>query len=338
MRNTVTKIFPALAFLGLTLAPAAMAQFGGRPGDVVIYMITPRNQLLDFQAVPPNTTNNAQVSARYRVVDINTVPITGIPEGYFPPGSRTENFRRQLLNNDPDDCVFLVSRKKDIGYFPHRVYTTVDKTQIVKGTLRELEAGLDAPAPFYVTLHEGSDFGADIPMIDLNVLFWTPSNDFPAVLLTPPFTPGYGVPPGLAGWQWNTGSIKVPPFIPWFAMRKQYPGAGWLDGIDSKFIEKDTQSGNTTIYLRLRPGRATPTFRFPGGNVHLFILQGSVNISANGTVRKMNLHDYAYVPGNFVFSLFNPNQYRGPIPGKAAVNAAFSGLATGLERTRGPQD
>jgi hypothetical protein len=324
LRNLIIQSLAVLA-AGSFFVSGASAQFGGRPGDVVIFFLTPRNAPMDYKVVPAGTTNSAAVSARFQEIPINTIPLTGIPPGTLPPGVGT-TFLRQLLHNDPDDAVFLVSRVAN-STFPHRVYTTVNKTQLVTGTLRELEAGLDAPTPFYVTLHQGSDFGADVAESDLQVLFWTPSDNFPAVLITPDGQPGPNVPPGLTGWQWNTGSIKAPPFIPWIALRKQYPNLGWQDGIDNKFIDQDTVSGNTTEYMRLRPARQTPLFEF-SGSTHMFILQGSVTLQANGATYVMNAKDYAYLPANFAFSLFNPNQYNGPVPGAKASDVTGS-LITG---------
>jgi mannose-6-phosphate isomerase-like protein (cupin superfamily) len=306
---------------GFAFVPGLMAQFGGRPGDVVIYALSPRNVPMTFTVQPPGTKNSAAATAQFQVLPNSSVPETGIPPGTLPPGVGT-TFLRQLFHNDPDDAMFLVYRVANSS-FPHRVYTTVNKTQLVQGTLHENEAGLDAPTPFYVTLHEGSDFGSDIAQDDLYVLFWTPSNNFPAVEITPEGQNGPSVPAGLTGWQWNTGSIKAPPFIPWLAMRKQYPGAGWQDGVDNKLIEYDSVAGNTTEYLRMRPGRQTPLFSLPG-STHLFILQGSVQLQANGQTYTMNAKDYAYIPANFAFALFNPNQYNGPLPSQKSSDVISS--------------
>jgi glyoxylate utilization-related uncharacterized protein len=81
----------------------------------------------------------------------------------------------------------------------------------------------------------------------------------------------------------------------------------------------------------MRPGRKTPLFSFPG-STHLFILQGSVQLQANGQTYTMNAKDYAYIPANFAFGLFNPNQYNGPLPAQKSsdvISSAQTGDSAG---------
>jgi mannose-6-phosphate isomerase-like protein (cupin superfamily) len=316
----ITKRFLLLTLIEAGAAVSALAQFTGRPGDVVLWALTPRNAKMEFLAVPTGTTNSAQLSARFEVIDINTKPLLPIPPGTLPPGVGLA-FRRQLLHEEPDDEVYLVSRE-ELGDFPHRIYLTTNKTLVIEGILREQEAHIDAAASLYVTLAKGTDFGGDIPLVPLKVLFWTPSSDFPAVDIQPPGVTGPAVPPGLKGYEYNLASTKFAQFTPWVALRRLYPAGGWQDGIDAKLIEQDTVAGNTTQYIRLRPGRRTPTFRMPA-STHLFVLQGSVNITADSRTTMMKKNDYAFVPGGFVLSLSNPNPYTGPQP-KAAANAQFA--------------
>ncbi len=312
-----TKHYFFIAFFALGAATAAWGQFGGRPGDVVLWALTPRNGTMNFQIVPGTTTNDPQTSARFEVIDINTRPLLPIPPGTLPPGVGL-TFRRQLLHEEPDDVVFLVNRE-EAGGFPHRIYLTTNKTLLVEGTLREQAAHLDAPTSFYVTLGEGIDFGPDVALVPLKVLFWTPSSNFPAVEVVGPDVSGPGVPPGLQGFQVVLSTAVAPVFVPWVSMRRLYPGAGWPAGIDLKLLDRDTVAGNTTQFIRLRQGKSMPLFKITD-NTHLFVLQGRVDITANSKTTTMKPHDYAYVPRNFAITLSNPRAYRGPRPNVAEAS------------------
>src|SRR6185503_4838749 len=107
------------------------------------------------------------------------------------------------------------------------------------------------------------------------------------------------------------GLVKLPALLPWSNMSGHYPGAGWKHGIDLKMLDLDVALGTTILQLRLRPGIQTPMFRIPG-HTHVFVLQGSVTITAAGVnTTALQQNDYAFLPGNFAVSLANPKHYTG---------------------------
>jgi hypothetical protein len=127
--------------------------------------------------------------------------------------------------------------------------------------------------------------------------------------------PGPLRPANESGFQYlftTPGLVTLPSLLPWTPLPSQYPGAGWMEKTFTKVMDVDTTVGDTIQLLRLEPGTKTPIFK-TAGHTHLFVLQGSVNITpAGGSTVFMNTQTYAYLPEGFAVSLSNPAQYSGP--------------------------
>jgi hypothetical protein len=283
----------------LASALPATAQFGGREGEAVFYMLTSKGAG-DIIAMPDGAANSAAAAGQIRVTDPATLP--QIPLG--PPFSPA--FVRQIFHDEPDNLFQLVTQyAPDAG--PHRIFLTTFKTFIVSGVVRETEFdNLDYTTGSMTTLKRGVNFGPDQAIITLEVLFWTNSLPQPYVDPVPLGVSGPAVPPGKTGEQVILELGKVPRFIPWKRMRRVAPGANWPDGVDLKFLEYDPEEGSTIQMLRLRRGARTLNFRIPG-DTHLYLLEGSAELNAPGRgILAMKARDYAYIPRNAVVQLANP--------------------------------
>lgn len=297
-----------LAVLALWLPLAA--QFGGREGDVVLYLLTSKGKM-DFRTQPLSATNAPALAARFETVDTFSQPGTPIAPGF-------EARTRFILHNEPDDLFQYGVQAERIGT-PHAQVQTTAKVFLVTGILRDDNVGsvtgkkLDflsgAYAPFIKDVVVGPDVAIDL----IEFIFWTPRPDivpFKAVQIGHPQSPA--VPPGLTGPEYEGTFAKGAFFSAWDPFRRLYPGAGWPDGVDLKHIEEDPAFGNTTRLMRIRPGKRTPPFLIQG-TTHVFVLSGNLQIIPAGAAAiTLKEKQYAFVPQGFVVRLSNPKTYKGP--------------------------
>ncbi len=294
-----------IAVLAGLLSGFAHGQYGGRPGEAVIYLLTSKGSQ-DFRVAPPATVNPAPLLSRFDLVDVSKIPLTSLGEG-FPEG-----FRHQILHSEPDDLFQLITQSEgDQG--AHRIFRYSLKTFITGGVVRETVPLIDYTGNSFTTLKKDVDFGPDLALDKLTVLFWGPSSVFPAVTIVPQDVSGSAVPPGKTGDDVILDSGLAPFFVPWQPMIKKFPGAGWMNGVDLKFIDFDSTTNASTIQLmRLRSGTHTPLFQI-SGSTHLYVLQGTVTVSvAGGSSYVIPAGQYAFLPPSLAVTVTNARQYSGP--------------------------
>jgi hypothetical protein len=295
------------SFLALLICSAPLnlfPQFGGRPGDVVIYMMSSKGEG-DFHVVP-NSTVNSQPG--FVIENPNDLPLEP-----FGPDFPAES--RHKMHAEPGDVFNVIIQRED-DYSPHQMLLETVKVFLVDGILRLEPAGktpIDVTGGLYVPFPKGIDFGPNQGQTQGLFLMWTPAPFFPATAKADPSYRSPLVPPKFASgvdYLLSTGVYDT--LVPWVGLNQEQPGMGWQPGIDSKLIEQDNFYGTRLRLLRLRPGRKTPTFRV-NANMHLWILSGKVTITpASGTPAVMEKNIYAFVPPGFAFQLSNPAEYHGP--------------------------
>ena len=279
----------------------AVAQFGGRPGDTVIYMVTAKGSG-DFQVVSPGTTNDAASVAKFKVTDVTKVPFVGSDP--FP-------LARRVLYEEADE-IFQVGTDFETTVGLHRLFLTPVKILVIEGVNSPFGTALGQQNNF-ITFPKGLDVQDDVALETISVATWAPTK-WPFMVVTD--SPGPLRPPEMKnGFEYLfqvPGLVKLPFFLPWTPMRSIYPGVGWKAGIDMKLLDQDQALGCTIRTLRLRPGKQTPTFRIPG-STHIYVLQGRV-ILQQGIATPLALESkyYAYLPKGFAVRLSNPKTYDGP--------------------------
>lgn len=276
---------------------SALAQFGGREGDVVIFVVSAKGNR-NFQAVPRTTVN--QVSG-FEIKDPRE-----LPDEPFGPDFPGES--RRLMHWAPGDVFNMIIQRADI-VSPYQFVEGPVKVLIAKGLLRLFPPDappVDAPVGFYAPFPALVDFGPNQPLFDGVTLMWTPHPTFPVAKLAPPDYESPVVPPGSNGIEFLLGRGSFVGIIPWTAVRNLYPEDGWGHGIDIKLLEDDEELGVTVQLMRLRPGRRTPPFLIRA-STHLWVLSGKVLITpAGGTAAEMGQDIYAFVPNGFAVQLANP--------------------------------
>ncbi|MBI3895863.1 MAG: hypothetical protein HY313_08005 [Acidobacteria bacterium] len=278
---------------------SADAQFGGRPGDAVLYLVTAKGSA-DFQTVLPGTANDSSTVAAFRVTSLDSVPVLT---------SEPFHFLRQMLHEASDE-VFIKFSEPEGAVGPHRIFVTPAKFLILHGMSLLVKDAIGPPTSF-LTIPKDLDLEGEISLERFGFLFWAPKNWPPIV---PTDRRGPIGPPEMNGFEYaaSSGLAKLANFIRWVSMRKIYPGSGWPNGVDLKLLEADAAAGSTIRLLRLRPGTKTPLFRVPG-HTHLYVLQGQTELApANSSPVTLKANDYAFLPGNFVVKLSNPKPYDGP--------------------------
>jgi hypothetical protein len=294
------RLISILALLLLALAPAALAQFGGGPGDAVIYALT-YNGSGDFQTVPPDTANSAQNLASFKVTSLDSVPFSsGDP---FP-------LQRQVFYTTPNE-TFQVGTDYENTVGLHRVFVFPVKIFEFEGLTNPFGTLLGFPNTL-LSFPKGLDFEGDIALVTLKVITWF-AGPWPFIVLTDQASPLR--PPNVSGYQYFfqlPGAVVLPSLMPWTHLSLLYPGAGWQSGVDIRMLDQDPAIGDTIRQLRLGPGTQTPPFQIPG-HTHLFVLQGNVMIlPSGGSPYAMKKYDYAFLPENFSVTLFNPQQQDRP--------------------------
>jgi len=290
----------AAAAATLFLCASSNAQFGGGPGDVVIYAVT-YNGSGTLQALPPSTTNSAQANAAFKTVPLASVPVVGSDP--FPLARRVfymTNSETFQVGTDVENTIGLWR----LFVFPVKIFQIQGITNAV--------GPIVGRAPAFIYFPKGLDVVGDIADETLVVITWFPG-PWPFILVTDRAGPLR--PPTESGFQYlftTPGLVTLPSLLPWTPLPSQYPGAGWKEKTFTKLIEIDNSIGDTIQLLRLQPGTQTPIYK-TAGHTHLFVLQGSVNITpAGGSTVHMNTQDYAYLPEGFAISLSNPAQFSGP--------------------------
>ena len=301
MRHMIDKrtgvVLTGLLFV---IASAANAQFGGRPGDVVLFAVT-ANGGADLLAVPPTTTNSPQSLANFKVETSDSVPLsTSAPFGLL----------RQVFYEQPNE-LFEVGIDAENAVGLHRTFLVPTKLFLIQGAFNPIGNFVGNPNIF-ISLPQSLDVEGDISLEQFKFLIWAPTN-WP--FIAPTNQRGPVGPPDVPGWLYLfqlPGGLVLPSLLPWTNLSVLYPNAGWQEGVDLKLLEVDSALGSTTRLLRLRPGKQTTLFHIPG-HTHLFVLQGSVSITpaGSGTVT-LHANDYAFLPENFVVTLSNPQPYEGP--------------------------
>jgi hypothetical protein len=296
MRRTILLIV-ALCFC----ASLTVAQFGGREGDVVIYLVSTKGSA-DIQVVAPSTVNTQ--------TGFETKDMFALPRQPFGPDFPGESFA--LLHQESGDNFRMIVQKEAI-FTQHNQFLGPAKLLIFEGIDRlvipdkapvDLTAGLFAPFP------QGVDFGPEVPVFEAHSLLWTPSPVFPLLSPRDPSFISPIDPPGLTGSEYVLQLGSFLGIIPWVGLNKSDPAGGWAQGIDWKWIDQDASLGSTVRVMRIRAGRKTPPFRIPA-NTHLAVLSGSVRITPlNGSTSLLKTFHYAFVPNNFAITLSNPRQFK----------------------------
>jgi hypothetical protein len=299
MRAT-TFIVPGILFASLPLA----AQYGGRPGDTVMYVFTSKGSGT-ITTLPQATVNTA---AGLQTIDPATVTLQP-----FPAPFTGEN--RLLLHNEPGDVFEFIYEEPDVED-PNQENIAPAKVLIGQGLLRISPTGegnIDAPSTFYtdfpnqinIAPHEALD-------LPYELIFWTNSQVFPIAIPVPTTFVSPVPPPGVSGPDYVISLGLFPALTPWSGLQKLFPNSGWVQGTDLKVLETDTSLSTTTRLVRRRPGRGTPPFSIDG-NTHIIVLQGNVQIApAGGAAQTLSGFQYAFVPPGYAISLSNPAVYAGP--------------------------
>lgn len=296
-------MYKSLIFLFVVSTPV-WPQFGGRDGDVVLYLLSAKGKQ-EFQSVSPSVINTA---GGFEVIDPFDQPAEP-----FGPDFPSES--RRLLHREDRNNFMLVVQKEEI-ISPHQQAQDYVKVLIVHGMLRlfsGVKPPIDAAAGFFAPFPATVDFGPNQALFEEWVLLWTPSPLFPVVRKVDPEFSSPVDPPGLTGVEYVYSLGTLAALVPWNSVAGIYPGGGWQSGIDLKLIEGDANLGTTIQFLRLRAGRKTPPFRIPA-NTHLVVLSGSVELApVNGTMSVMKPFQYAFLPNSYAITLANPKQYNGPL-------------------------
>jgi hypothetical protein len=293
-----------IALVGIASASSASGQFGGQPGEAVVYLLTANGSgTIQTGAAQPGTQADA---SRFRVIDPATVPVVQlVVEGTAFP------FYIQGLFAEGNDLFELITGQ-ETAVFQHRIYIAPVKVFQLDGVIALPDAGGSSFANTYLSFPINLDLDGEVDLETRRMLAWSPH---PAPVPFPTSVRGPVGPPNLTGFRYlvsTPGLLQLPSLIPWIRMAQSNPGAGWQEGLYQKLLDQDPVAGNTTRLFRIRSGKASPMFRI-GGDTHLFVLQGSVNlVTSGGSGATLGAGKYAFVPANFGIVLSNPTPYTGP--------------------------
>lgn len=296
--------------LALLAVPQLFAQFGGKEGEAIIFMLTSKGQA-GLTMVNPETPNKASVLSQFQVIDPATVPlIAGEQPGVFFP-----NYQLKVLHDESNDKMQLLTNLEGAPTI-HHYYLITFKLFTLQGIRREYgdagEAIMDVPPNVYASFFAGQDIGPNEALEKEQALVWTSTPVFPPFVPTPRGEHGETNGPNETGTQMLLNSATFPVEVPWAPLYTKYPSAGWPDGLDIKFIEKDTTMGSIAQMIRVHAGTTTPNFTIDGAT-HLFIVQGNVNINVpGGATKAFPYFNYAFIPQGMSFSISNPLVYSGP--------------------------
>jgi len=297
-----TIIFVIVGSL-LAALPGA-AQYGGSPGDTVMYVFTSKGSGA-IQTLPLSTVNTA---SGLQIIDPSTVTPQPFPSDF-------DQETRVVLHEEDGDVFEFILENPDI-LDPNQELLYPAKVLIGQGLLRISPPGegdIDAPATFYTDFPLYSNVAPHYALNEpYKLVFWTPSLVFPVAIVVPESFVSPTTPAGESGADYIISLGVFPALIPWQGLNVTFPNSGWQQGTDAKTLERDNSLNTTTRLIRLRPGRQTPPFSFDG-NTHILVLQGSVQIGpAGGTAQTLPSWQYAFVPPGYAISLSNPIVYAGP--------------------------
>lgn len=284
------------------------AQFGGREGDAVLFVVTHHGPAT-IDTVAPNAQNGAAQLAGYRVTDVSALPFEEVVPAF--PSRRTQVARR-----DADDRFELITQAENVGV-PTTEILTRSKVFTLSGLIRNnndggneaiyLIGGALVPFTNNVTI------GSEESLIEFRALFWRPEAGTAPFREVPPSFRGSNDRPGLTGLEYQQSITKVALLTPWTELRKIYPNADWPSGVFLKRLDEDSFTTSTIQLLRLRPGRKTPPFRF-ASRTHLYVLEGSADIAAlGGATSRLAPNWHAYLPAGTAIILANPKVVNGPL-------------------------
>jgi mannose-6-phosphate isomerase-like protein (cupin superfamily) len=280
--------------------PALFAQFGGKPGDAVIYIIGSKGNG-SFGVVPSSTINPASVASRFEMIDPVTLPKTPASD-FFP------SLLLQVLHDESDDKFQLVNDTINETAL-HHVYLITFKVFTLKGLNRQSgdvgEDPVDIVPNLFTSFRQGMDLGPNTPQEQTQFLIWTGRPQKLPFVPVPRGQRGPYNPPGETGNQVLLDGTIFPILLPWKPLARSSPGVGWPDGVESKFLESDPLEGSVAQMIRLKPGRRTPKFRINGAT-HFYVLEGRVRLTpAGGTPIIVKADQYCYLPAGFAFTLEN---------------------------------
>ena len=302
----------AVVLLALACAAGALAQYGGRVGDAVFYVVTAKGNP-EFTAVAPTTINT--------VKGFVTEDPSQLPDEPFGPDFPGES--RRKMHEDSGDVFNLIVEREGIES-PYQYLQGPIKVMVSQGLLRLYppnEPPVDTPIGFYAPFPNTIDFGPNRPNLPGTILFWTNFPGFPVAKVAPPGYHSPALPPEFTnGIDYLLSLGTFVGIVPWVSLQKLYPTGGWPEGIDRKLIEDDTNLGVRVQLFRLRPGRTTPMFKV-AANMHIWILNGSVNITPAGGQPTVLANTgcsepcpgtvYAFVPPGFSIRIQNPIPFNG---------------------------
>src|SRR5512140_2228950 len=162
-----------LLLLVLTIcfaASLALAQYGGRDGDVVLYMVTAKGSDA-VNVAPLNTTNSGSGFVTLESLKLPLVP--------FGPDYAGEFFA--VLHKEDGDAFRMILQKETI-LTPRSEVMGPGKLFIAEGLDRLIIPGkdpVDLPAGLYAPFPQGDDFGPEVPVFTAHSFMWTPVSFFP---------------------------------------------------------------------------------------------------------------------------------------------------------------
>jgi len=292
------------AVIAAMTASSGLAQYGGRPGDTVLYVFTSKGSGT-ITTLPPSTVNTAS-----GLQMINPATVTPQP---FPSNFPQEN--RLLLHSEAGDTFEFLLEAEDV-VDPNTETIAPAKIMIGQGLLRISPAGegnIDAPSTFFTDFPQYINIAPHEALDEpYELIFWTPSQVFPIAVEVPTTFVSPVPPPGVSGPDYIISLGVFPALTPWSGLQKLFPNSGWVQGTDLKVLETDKSLSTTARIMRIRPGRTTPPFSIDG-NTHILVLQGNVQIAAaGGTPQTLPYFNYAFVPPGYAITLSNPAVYAGP--------------------------
>jgi hypothetical protein len=286
-------------------ATGAYAQWGGRQNEVVIFAFS--KSANDLRIVPGTSADSGQLL----IQNPFSLPAT-------PLSSEFPAKQLRVLHNEPGDFFAYGIQVERINS-PRQLRQHPGKILYLSGMFRDQNPGsvsqkpLDVTAGLYFPLIPGVAAGPDVSVDESHFLLWTTAASAPAYVAVPDGTPSTVGGPGLTGAELEAVSGVAPFFVPWQNLRRRYPHDIWPDGMDVKVFDQDPVVGNTAMFIRLRPGKVTPTFIF-SSNTHLFVLEGGAQLRAgSGLPQAFPLNSYTFVPKDSALRIANPRVFTLPL-------------------------
>lgn len=303
-----TELGFAITAILISCAEPLAAQFGGREGDTVLFVVTHHGPA-NIETVAPNAQNGAAQLAGYRATDVSALPFEEVVPNF--PARRTQVARR-----DADDRFELITQAENVAV-PATEILTRSKVFTMSGLIHNNNEG--GKEPIYliggalVPFTPNVTIGSEQSLVEFRALFWRPDAGAAPFREVPPGFRGSNDQPGLTGLEYQQGITQVALLAPWTEVRKIYPNSNWPSGVFLKRLDIDPAATSTIQLLRLRPGRKTPPFRF-ASRTHLYVLEGGADIAAlGGNTTRLSPNWHAYLPAGTAITLANPKVLNGPL-------------------------